>query len=47
MSRDNRNIRDTRYIKHSIYQEISGITRISMHIMYMGDIKDIKDVKGY
>ena len=57
MSMDNRNIRDLkdiRYIKDNIYikglqryQEISGIKRISMNIMYMGDFNDIKDVKGY
>ena len=57
MSRDNRNIRDLkdiRYIKDMTYikglqryQEISGIKWISMNILYMGDIKDVKDVKGY
>ena len=57
MSRDNRNIRDRNDIRNindiiyimglQIYQNISGITRISMNIMYKEHIKDITDVKGF
>ena len=52
--RDIRGRNDIKYINDiiyimglQIYQNISGITRISMNIMYKEHIKDITDVKGF